>query len=97
MSFVIQNSCRLINDKISDINYDFIFNHKFLSVMLAICLPDYIALSFCEVVINDQKYPIHDFNNFYNKADLKLLLYYYNLCNIRTKKYAKTETFIKIK
>ena len=63
----------------------------------AICLPDHITLNFCEVVMSDQEYPIHNSNNFCDRANLKLLLHYISLCDIRIKRHAGTETLIKIK
>ena len=60
-------------------------------------LPDYIILNLCEVVTNNQEYFIHNFSNFYNRMNLKLLLYCSSLCDIRTERYAETEIFIEIK
>ena len=64
---------------------------------LTIYLSDHITLSFCEVVMSDQEYSIHDFSNFCNKADLKLLLHCISFCDIRIKKHAETEILIEIK
>ena len=65
--------------------------------MLAIYLLNHITLSFCEIVMSDQEYFIHDFSNFCDRADLKFFLHYINLCDIKTKKHAEAEILIKIK
>ena len=96
MLFVIQSFCKLITNKISNNDYNFIFNHKILFVTLMIYLSNYIILSFCEVVTSDQKYSINNFCNFYNRADLKFLLHCSNLCDIKIKKHVGTEIFIEI-
>ena len=97
MSFVIQSPCKLITDKVSGINHDFILNHKVLYTILAICLLNYITLNFCEIVISDWKYSVHDFSNFHDRTDLKLFLHCDSLCDIKTKKHVKTEIFVEIK
>ena len=96
-SFIIQSLYWLIADKILNIDYDFIFNHKVFYVMLMIYLFNHITLSFYEVVMNNQKYSIHDFSNFCDRIDLKSFLHCGSLCSIRTKRHTKTEIFIKIK
>ena len=65
--------------------------------MLMICLPDYIALGLCEVVMSDQEYSIHDFSNFCDKMNLELLLHYGSLCDIRTERHAEAEIFVEVK
>ena len=97
MLFVIQSFCKLIADKVLNIDYDFIFNCKVLYVMLAICLLDHITLSFCEIVMSDWEYLIHDSSNLCDRTDLKLLLCCGSFCGIRIKKHAETETFVEIK
>ena len=97
MSFVIQSLCRLIANKILSIDHDFILNSKVFHIMLVICLLNHITLNFCEVVINDQEYFIHNFNNFCDRMNLELLLCCGSLCDIKIKEHVKTEIFIKIK
>ena len=86
----------MIADKVSDINHDFIFNHKVFYAMLIICLFNHIILSFCEVVMSDQEYSIHNFSNFCNRTDLKLLLHCGSFYDIRTERHMRTEIFIEI-
>ena len=62
-----------------------------------ICLLNHIILSFCKVVTSNQEYFIYNFSNFYSRTDLKLLLHCDDLCDIRIKEHAGTETFVEIK
>ena len=97
ISFIIQSSHWLIADKISDIDYDFILNYKVFHIISVICLLNHIILSFCEIVISNWEYSIHDSSNLSGRINLKLLLYCDSLCNIRIKRHTRAETFVKIK